>query len=757
MTTTGISLRMRETHQKKIIQASATLEISVASFIVKALDKALADTFPVILGKHEKGECRLSAVITTTTKKQMMQVASKYGLRANEWAKFALLSYTDHILLKSTPDIVAQLDAAFNKESLANNGLSYRKQQHALSRAMLQQLADGVIGLNEALTGTGKAYACVAAASAYAYATSNKVVISTYTRALQKQLEDTYALLNKVSGTHTRCATIYGKRNYVSPIHLQEILDENDGIAEGDITRCKAWAKKTNTWLAIELSELVDIDTFPMDLVVIPDNCDDPEALAPYREAMDKVKDADVVITSHHMLFYAMMSKTQLFGFPINHVIFDEAHLIESAAHSILGIELSFASLRWGANKLSTELSMMGKAKQAKDFQKWSFTLLNFEKAIVGASEKGADSLILKNRTMNCPVLSQSQSNLAILSQIPKLPKTVKLQGTALRALMELKRSTQVFAALHTGNKQDMQNNDIYASLSPVRRYVRVIATSRWYIAKDLERILWKKLQAACLVSATIFLPTSSGSESPIEFVTTLGLKDMSYQAEPPFFESWVYDNVSIYTAPKEWPEPTSKEGDSETRDQWLNNIVKLTDELNAREVSAVHGGIMVLCTSYEDANDIASKLSQKGCREIILYKQGDDMRQIQKKFAKLNGAGLLVALGGFWTGVDFPRRILTDQIITRLPISSATSQSVMSRFTYIKEKMGFPAAFATVLLPRMGIMLRQGIGRVVRTPTDKGRVYITDPRVQTRTSWRVKTLLRKYEPINEIKLGEIK
>jgi len=745
----GLSLRIRTPRKDQIIRASKKTGISISAFIIESIAKALAKEFPLTIRDIERGEERLSTVITNEMKSEVSKEAERLKIKPNEYAVMAVIDYAEQKNSASNLTSTELLDHAFDKSSLLENGMKYRRSQHALSRAIINHLDTGSIGLNEASTGTGKAYACIAAAYAFAKKTKQKVVVSTFTRALQKQLQKTSEQVSKVVGEQVNCVTIYGKRNYVSPVHLKEILKLNKGISKAEIEKCETWAGSTETWLVADLESELNSTTFPYELVTIPDQCNDGKALLPYREAIMKASEADVVITSHHMLLFAMMSKVDFLGFRPEHVILDEAHLIEPAAHSVFGNQMSVASSRWGVKRLIEKMQELGKKKAAGELTKWLYALESFEKTVIKHSRKDEDVLQLIKRDGINGSIKDSADKIDILSKVPNIPRTVRLSGVFLHSLIEIRNSARIFHQIKESSQQTNRfESDIFASLSPVKRFVRIVATSRWFISKDIERVLWKKVNGASLVSATIYLPVASGKESPKEFVNSIGLKNMPYVAEPPFYEAWVYENLSIYAAPKNWCEPASSEHNQEGNKEWINSIVKLADDLNKIPVSDGHGGIMILCTSYADSKAIASLLKKTGKRKIIEYKKSNDMRSVQAKFIEADGHAILVALGGFWTGVDFPGRMLTDEIITRLPLLSASDPSVLSRFTWAKENIGFPAAFASILLPRMGITLRQGVGRVIRTPNDRGRIFITDPRIHTHPNWRVKTLLRKYEPI---------
>ena len=66
--------------------------------------------------------------------------------------------------------------------------------------------------------------------------------------------------------------------------------------------------------------------------------------------------------------------------------------------------------------------------------------------------------------------------------------------------------------------------------------------------------------------------------------------------------------------------------------------------------------------------------------------------------------------------------------IITQLPFAPPDSPATEARCELIKERGGDP--FSEYSLPEAILKLRQGVGRLVRTKSDRGIVAILDSRV---------------------------
>lgn len=752
----GLSIRVRSIRKENIYDAAEEMGVKIGTFANEAIEKALNQEFQVIINERETGNERISVVITLETRERLNKKANEAGVRDTQWATFAVLTYADLVRKGTTGTDTKIIDSAFNNtDSLEMHGMGYRRQQHALARTIYEQLNDAHIGMCEAGTGTGKAYACLAAASAFSYMTGKKVVVSTFTRALQKQLLATSKTLKQISGINVKTALIYGKRNYVSPPKLAALLSDKDiDLPESEIKAAKRWMKTTKDWFLADLEEVVDPDIFPTELVAIHDDDKNPADKQPYIDAINAANDAGVIITSHHMMLYSMMKNSNPFNFKPENVVIDEAHLLENAAGSVFGKQLSFLSVNAAVKKLVGVAIREKRKTLTSQLMKWREAINVIGESIVKSTEQDDNSTLLMNRDYIAPAINMHKRELEILSKKPRFPKSIGVSGVELNSLYQMKKAADAFnQILDNTSEKEKYKDEIHATLSPVKRFVRIVSMSQCFVGNALNNVLWTKIRSASLLSATIYLPRKNCEDSPTEFINSVGLKNANVYAEPPFFESWIYDNLTIQSVTQSFPVPVSREHEKNSgdRDKWLNAVSVIINNLNRRDINKTHGGMMVLCTGYDDAIEISERLSEDGKRKIITYKRDDDMRKIQQQFMDANGNALLVALGGFWTGVDFPGQILTDLIIPRLPIMSGSDPMLLSRFKYLEKKNSTATAVSSILLPRMGRTLRQGVGRVIRTKDDHGRAYLLDARMHTHQNWRVKTILRKYEPFMEI------
>ena len=91
----------------------------------------------------------------------------------------------------------------------------------------------------------------------------------------------------------------------------------------------------------------------------------------------------------------------------------------------------------------------------------------------------------------------------------------------------------------------------------------------------------------------------------------------------------------------------------------------------------------------------------------------------------------VLFATSSFWQGVDVRGEQLSCVIIDKLPFAVPTDPIVSARTKFIDENGGM--SFFEYSVPNAIITLKQGIGRLIRSATDKGVIAILDPRLRTK------------------------
>jgi ATP-dependent DNA helicase DinG len=147
------------------------------------------------------------------------------------------------------------------------------------------------------------------------------------------------------------------------------------------------------------------------------------------------------------------------------------------------------------------------------------------------------------------------------------------------------------------------------------------------------------------------------------------------------------------------------------------------------RMLRASRGRALVLFTSRKMLAAFKPRL-QSAMPDLTFFVQGDggSRHQLMERFKQTPRAALL-GLASFWQGVDLPGDALSLVVVTALPFAPPDDPVLQARIREadaVKSGLGFVG----IQVPQMTLKLKQGIGRLIRTRTDRGVVAILDPRL---------------------------
>jgi ATP-dependent DNA helicase DinG len=151
-----------------------------------------------------------------------------------------------------------------------------------------------------------------------------------------------------------------------------------------------------------------------------------------------------------------------------------------------------------------------------------------------------------------------------------------------------------------------------------------------------------------------------------------------------------------------------------------------------------VKGGSLVLFTSYSDLRAVAAAIGPAiaaAGRPLLI--QGEALSRTELT-RQMRAAGNAVLLGteSFWTGIDVPGSALSQVIVTRLPFDPPDHPITEAQAERIRDAGGSP--FNELMLPQALIQFRQGVGRLIRSHTDRGVVTLLDGRILAKAYGRL-------------------
>ncbi len=620
----------------------------------------------------------------------------------------------------------------------------HRKQQIEMALAVSQALTSDDRLIIEAPTGTGKTLAYLVAAAL----SRKRVAISTGTKNLQEQLfyKDIPFLREKIF-RGLKAALLKGRGNFVCHSRLRRFLRQPhlQGLDRaGSLEEILEWyRKKENASQGdrAELEHLTDDDPVWPEICSTSETCLGKKCQDRERCFVLKMRaraaDADLMIVNHHLLVSDLAVRESGFGEVIpryESLIIDEAHGFEDAVTQHFGFHVSQSRLvrlvsdtriELAGAKISTD--QFEKVLAAIDYDaRRLFT--NFQNVATAKSQLGGiPPQLAENRDALCTNLKILDSMLSNLSNAPE-----EMRGIA-------RRAAEMCIGLETILTEE-PNGD-YACWAERRERNVMLHASPVEIGKTLKAELYEKIPGIVFTSATL----SSGGSLDY-FKSRMGLDDDSNGTERILDSPFDYARQTMLFIPQSVPEPNAP-GFTEAVSEVIQQILLRT-----------LGRAFVLFTSYRNMDTVYKFL--KGRVPFPLLVQGQRPKsRLLEEFREKPGS-VLFATASFWEGVDVQGEALSCVIVDRLPFAPPDDPLVSARMERIKKNGGEP--FYSFQVPMAVLALKQGLGRLIRTRSDRGILCILDIRILTKSYGKIfrkslyeSPLCRKTEEIEAFFSGD--
>jgi ATP-dependent DNA helicase DinG len=617
--------------------------------------------------------------------------------------------------------------------STAHPEYEHRPGQIQMAEAVVRAFEQKRHLIVEAGTGTGKTLAYLVPAIAAACGSGARIVISTGTKNLQEQLMDKdIPFLQEILPAKFRAAVMKGRNNYaclhrIKGAESMPVLDGLDQIDHFD--EVFRWVTKTETGDRAELSNLPENLPFWRHIDARSDTClgqqcpdFEPCFITRMRQ---RAIDADIVVVNHHLFFADLALRNGAYGAVLPDyaaVILDEAHQIEDVASEYFGSQVSnyqiddllndLGGLKIEDNETNRELTKISSRVQRYADMFW----ISFRegRGLEGRLALAPVAQVANLRPPDDGFEDEPQVNLRQNDAYHALDNALNRLETTLDVLKDASSDTE--SVLRRARQLRFDLNFIIKGAD--KKFVywlerrgrgTFLRASPIDVSGLLQDKLFEKVPTVILTSATL---SSAGN---FKFIRErLGLDQADEMIAESIFD---FANQAVLYLPPRMPDPRSPEWSVAAAQE----VIKI--------VNATEGRAFVLSTSLSGMNDLFERASPE--LDYPCFVQGSASKgALLKKFRSTPNA-VLFATSSFWQGVDVRGDQLSCVIIDKLPFAVPSDPVVAARQRYIEDQGG--SSFYEYSVPQAIISLKQGLGRLIRSTTDRGVLAVLDPRLRTK------------------------
>lgn len=690
--------------------------------------------------------------------------------------------------------LLERVDAVFSSEYLEKHGYSYSPQQHQYAQRVAKTLLRGqrtkpdraapdhrtAITLLEAATGTGKTVGYLVPLLLHAAETGERVAISTFTLHLQDQIlkKDLPRVLKIVAEqTHVKlnCARRKGIRNFVSFSDVEEIykqkLKEQGKVKHDEefdaLTLLYKWSansiKGRNSGLLSDFMLDHGLQQLPYGITeddIGLTHSDDPAELETYNQHIVTSKDADVLLVTHAMLLRNNLYWMKLLDDDerqISAVTIDEADRIEDAAamvyhrdvplrrlHNLLEtLNETFGGFSGSIKSAESTLEVIAKLKPVKQ----SYALIDHHSDGFRGALESTKALITSFKKP--------------LNKLVNRVEAGEIRNKEAKQLIAEARDTiNALTAFHdTANAKTVAESQAAISWSIVRAYpsLRVVPlypgrlTARLWNATtgDTDGPPQCFLKAVILTSATLGVPGGKPENRFRDCMFNLGIissingreihnvcEDLNHSFEPSDFGRAIFvlpdPKAPVPVIALNTPTVNDDEDSYATNPTWANYAASMILKASARG-----GRVLALTLSYKDTG-VISEILLKNSKNVLVHRPGTSLRDYIDAFVSNKSSVWLTPAA--WEGVDLPGMI-DNLCITRLPFMPLDQLRSDAIAANLRAK-GYPedrinSAMAARRMNDTKRILLQGLGRGIRSSSDRCRIWIADSRFPLPENYR--------------------
>lgn len=669
-----------------------------------------------------------------------------------------------------------------------DSGMQARAEQKKVLGYACRAYSEKKIALIECSTGFGKS--AIIGTQAYEISKDKRVVVSGPSYSIIKTLIDQYQRFVGFEGFQP-FVLLCGKNEYVSKeLLLDYITEHSDPLVA---TKLEEWIHEAagrpnaygKTWMYDD-AKLIDPE-LPSEVLSIAhsSNTEDSAVIA-YKEQFAQAGKRSVIFCTHSMLAYDLIySKFNFKGsiesedieelldawkadnahlHPLSRV-FARNELKVNSSDGVKGLFEPYSDLIVDeAHELSGAISRSGSVH----FSFWSIK----HEVLALAKKYKLDDFGLSGLYQRVQGVCSTEGVLVNdgrrFSRVNKRPlKVISLFADSVKAVLEQaqKKRVPVSELSFLGNRlkvlEGMMGSSVRSGiyselrLTSHRKYPTWVCGRRT-IEPDMD-LLWRRVDHASLYSATLYSYTNAGT-SHYYTEKSLVLPKQRLLVFEPMIAKWQIDPIRLFVperineskvSDRLWLQPVTykelgelknKKEQEALKNKWISEVGVQLKTIIGQAV----GGVVVLCSSYEDADRFSGCLDSIS-RPIIKSEPGVKAPKYVDAFVYHCEKGdypVWIAVGSAWTGLEIVNKKvpaskdhwLSDVVIPKLPFGVEDTSSHLSMWRDNKQQSYYASGIQCFF------KLKQGVGRLVRRPgSAEKNIWILDSRIY-KSSWQALT-----------------
>lgn len=603
-------------------------------------------------------------------------------------------------------------------------GGRYTAQQAEYAHAVALGLSGGNQAMLEAETGIGKSlgYLIPSLIMLNLQKKPGRVIVSTFTRVLQKQILNsdlTFAIqVLEQLGIENKAKAAYrmGRAAFFSQLRVLDLVialkkqypqytHEYNEFGRFCVASCESGTGLWMDWLDLNINFPPHISS--RDICLLDHQLIDNAA---YTLHKDVALDANLLITNHMTLMvYPFKDR-------FDAVICDEAHEIAGVCNQLFNFKQQISqisnTIREAHGFLPNEAHIK---KSIKNIDAWSQELIRLDtKDDFWTDATHPNQMAAQTDNMHMVSLAVKKAQTAMLDLVANSTVTTK-QAEILANMNEIRKTLNNWL----GGNSNFQKKAIgfseklrKPSVASVSLYAGRIFSYR--MAQLTDNII---LTSATLsdskremgFSGTCFALGFDEAKNTVTCkLSPVSYGDMQFVLCPPDMDRpIIVDGAEIFISPR-----------------WLKNTAAMI-------LAAADGNepVLVLTTSFGEVEELRSLLGDDS--KFIYHQKGTALSEYTHQL--IDGRGTVLITPSAWEGTSLRKRdgtqLLKHVVITRIPFKPKDDLLEVLRNESRTAMQGvnnwwLGQSYAAV------IKLKQGLGRGIRSPTDRVTIHICDPRM---------------------------